>query len=311
MACAPRLPALSFLMRHPDLPSTLVASSAMPATWQASLRLTFAARGQGEGMRTALVERRHKGPLMVQKPLYPEGDAICHAVVLHPPAGIAGGDLLDIDIAVQPGAHAVLATPGATKWYKSLGREASQRVRIDVAGGARLDWLPQENIVFDDARARIGTDVRVARGGSAIGWDAVVLGRQASGERWSQGALWLDTRVGNGERPLWIEQSFVDADCALRTALPGMDGLPVLGTLWAVGEGATAELAEALAERCPYREDLRAGVTCMTSSDQRMLLLRVLGRHIEPVRHLLIDCWTQLRGPIHGVPARPLRLWAT
>ncbi|RLK45833.1 urease accessory protein UreD [Cupriavidus plantarum] len=299
-------------MRHPDFPSSL----AMPAAWQASLRLRFAARGEGGAMRTALVERRHKGPLMVQKPLYPEGDAICHAVVLHPPAGIAGGDLLDIDIAVEPGAHAVLATPGATKWYKSLGRDASQQVRIAVADGARLDWLPQENIVFDDARARIGTDVRVSRGGSAIGWDAVVLGRQASGERWSRGALWLDTRVGNAGRPLWIEQSFVDAhaDAALRTAWPGMDGLPVLGTLWAVGEGATTELAEALAERLPYRDDLRAGVTCMVSpaSDgPRMLLLRVLGRHIEPVRHLLIDCWTQLREPIHGVPARPLRLWAT
>ncbi|CAG9176701.1 urease accessory protein UreD [Cupriavidus pampae] len=309
-------------MRHPDFPSSAVTStvtsavtsSSVPATWQANLRLRFSARAHGEGARTALVERRHKGPLLVQKPLYPEGDAICHAVVLHPPAGIAGGDQLEIDIAVEAGAHAVLTTPGATKWYKSLGREASQQVRITVADGAHVDWLPQENIVFDDARARIATDVRVARGGSAIGWDAVVLGRQASGERWSQGALWLDTRVGEldgASKPLWIEQSYVDADCALRTALPGMDGLPVLGTLWAIGEGATAELAEALAERLPYREDLRAGVTCMTSADQRMLLLRVLGQHIEPVRHLLIDCWTQLRAPIHGVPARPLRLWAT
>lgn len=289
-------------MRHPDFPSSL----ALPA-WQASLRLRFAARAD----RTVLAERRHQGPLLVQKPLYPEGDAICHAVVLHPPAGIAGGDQLDIDISVEPGAHAVLATPGATKWYKSLGREAGQRVRLVVASGARLDWLPQENIVFDDARARIATEVCVAPGGSAIGWDAVVLGRQASGERWASGALWLDTRVGNADRALWIEQSHLDAASPLRDAVAGMDGLHVLGTLWAVGEGATAELAEALATHLPYDATLRAGVTCLTAHGQRMLLLRVLGSSMEAVRHLMIDGWTRLRAPMHGVPARPLRLWST
>ncbi|CAG2149675.1 Urease accessory protein UreD [compost metagenome] len=279
----------------------------MPAAWHASLRLRFAARAG----RTALVERRHQGPLLVQKPLYPEGD-ICHVVVLHPPAGVAGGDRLDIDIAVEAGAHAVLATPGATKWYKSLGREAAQQVRIDVADGARLDWLPQENIVFDDARARIATDVVVAPTGSAIGWDAVVLGRQASGERWSSGALWLDTRVAGPDRALWIEQSQVDATSPLRPAVAGMDGLHILGTLWAVGQGATPALAETLAEPLPYAPDLRAGVTCLAgSAGQSMLLLRVLGRDMEAVRRVMTGAWSALRAPIHGVAARPLRLWAT
>lgn len=289
-------------MRHPDFPSSL----AVPSAWHASLRLRFAARAG----RTAMVERRHEGPLRVQKPLYPEG-TICHGVVLHPPAGVAGGDLLDIDIALQSGTHAVLATPGATKWYKSLGRDAAQQVRIEVAAGAKLDWLPQENIVFDDARARIATDVVVAPGGSAIGWDAVVLGRLASGERWASGTLRLDTRVAGPDRTLWIEQSHFDAASPLRGALAGMDGLPILGTLWAVGQGATQELAESLAERLPYRADLRAGVTCLTAPGQSMLLLRVLGADMEAVRRLMIDAWSTLRMPIHGEPARPLRLWAT
>ncbi|RZT42653.1 urease accessory protein UreD [Cupriavidus agavae] len=291
-------------MRHPDFPSSL----AVPSSWHARLRLRFAVRAG----RTAMVERRHEGPLRVQKPLYPEGE-ICHGVVLHPPAGVAGGDLLDIDIAVEAGAHAVLATPGATKWYKSAGRDAAQHVRIDVAEGARLDWLPQENIVFDDARARIATDVVVAPGGSAIGWDAVVLGRLASGERWASGSLWLDTHIGAPGQPLWIEQSHFEAGSPLRGAVAGMDGLPILGTLWAVGPGATQDLAESLAERLPYQPALRAGVTCLAARAQAqpMLLVRVLGRDMEAVRHLMIDCWQTLRMPIHGVPARPLRLWAT
>ena len=294
-------------MRHPDFPADDPAAAlALPAAWHAQLRLRFAVRGE----RTALVERRHVGPLMVQKPLYPEG-GICHAVVLHPPAGIAGGDVLDIDIGIEADAHAVLATPGATKWYKSLGRDACQRVRIAVAPGARLDWLPQENIVFDDARARISTVLEVAPGGSAIGWDAVVLGRQASGEQWARGALWLDTRIGAGGRALWIEQAQIDAASPLRHAVPGLDGLNVLGTLWAVGAGATQELAETLAERLPYTLALRAGVTCLAANGQSMLLLRVLGRQMEAVRQVMTDTWQALRMPLHGVAAQPLRLCAT
>jgi urease accessory protein len=91
---------------------------------------------------------------------------------------------------------------------------------------------------------RITTDVVVAPGGSAIGWDAVVLGRQASGERWASGALWLDTRVGDPDRALWIEQSHFDGASPLRGAVAGMDGLHILGTLWAIGPGATQELAK-------------------------------------------------------------------
>lgn len=301
-------------MRHPDFPAAAVAPSAVPPVapppWPASLRLRFALRAA----RSTLVERRHCGPLSVQKALYPEG-GICHAVMLHPPAGIAGGDTLDIDVSVEEGAHAVLATPGATKWYKSLGRDAAQTVRITVAEGAKLDWLPQENIVFDDARAHLDTTVAVMPGGSAIGWDAVVLGRQASGEQWSRGAVRLDTRVLAAGRPLWIEQSLLEADSPLRHARAGLDGLPVMATLWAVGAGATQELAEQLAAQLPYEAKLRAGVTCLAHGGQHggtsMLLLRVLGDGIEPVRALMVAAWTALREPIHGVPARPLRLWAT
>ena len=292
-------------MRHPDFPSTL----AVPPAWEASLRLRFAARGE----RSVLAERRHRGPLLVQKPLYPEGagGAICHVVILHPPAGVAGGDSLEIDVTVEAGAHAVLATPGATKWYKSLGREAAQRVTLTLQAGARMDWLPQENIVFDDAHARLATTVTVAPGASAIGWDAVVLGRQASGETWARGSLAMETMVTGGMRPLWIESAQLDAGSALRHAVAGLDGLNVMGTLWAVGEGATQELAEALAEQLPYGPDLRAGVTRFGQDGQSMLLLRVLGAQMEAVRHLMVSAWSALREPIHGVAARPLRLWAT
>lgn len=101
--------------------------------WRAGLTLGFA---PGHAGRTVLRERAHYGPMLVQRALYPEGPQVCHVAILHPPSGIAGGDALEIRVDVAGGARAALTTPGATRWYKSNGRQASQDVHLRVAAGA-------------------------------------------------------------------------------------------------------------------------------------------------------------------------------
>ncbi|MDE2608371.1 MAG: urease accessory protein UreD [Burkholderiales bacterium] len=291
--------------RH-DLPDgwTAVEPSASPG-WQAHLQLDYERRDAG----TVLARRHHSGPLVVQKALYPEGPGICHTVIVHPPGGIAGGDDLRLDIGLGAGTHAVFATPGATKWYKAPHAGARQTIQLTLGAQARLDWLPLENIVFDAARAEQRIDVTLDTGATAIGWDAVLLGRQASGERWTSGQ-WrslMRLRDARGEL-LWVEQTLLDAADALRMAPAGLDGFAVFATLWAVGPACTAELAESLAPALPYGPELRAGATCLPGN---LLLLRVLGRSMEPVRQLLIEQWLRLRPLVHGTPGVPLRLWAT
>ena len=273
--------------------------------WIAELELGFAKKGK----RTALVHSRHRGPLTVQKALYPEGESVCHAVVIHPPGGVAGGDSLTIKIEVASGASAVITTPAATKWYKASTSAARQQIEICVAANATLDWLPQENIFFNGAQVRSVLNLRLAAGASVIGWDAGVLGRRSSGEEWIDGFLSFANRAYDSQgAPIWADRMLLSATSSLRHALHGLGGLNVFGAVWVIGPGTETADLEELAARLPFQPELRAGIT---SPSPGFILVRILGQKIESVREQMIMCWSHLRPRVNRLAPRPLRLWAT
>lgn len=268
-------------------------------TWHATLALDY----RLQDGRTVLA-RRHRGPLQVQKPLYPEGEALCHTLLIHPPGGIAGGDALSIDVSVNPGAQALITTPGATKWYKANGRRASQRVALRVEGGA--EWLPQEAIVFDQADVRSEIDIELADDAAMLGWDIVVLGRSASGESFTQGRFTQTIRLRQAGRLQWVERTRLAGGDALLASPIGLAGSAVFGCLWAAGPAWSDSQLDALRERLP------ADAAPITRLAPRLLLARALGATSQAVRRALEAVWRELRPlTFDGRAATPPRIWAT
>jgi urease accessory protein len=275
----------------------------MAAPWRASLELEFERRDA----ETVMTRRTHTGPLRIQKPLYPEGRQVCHAVVLHPPAGIAGGDELDIAIKVGAGAHALLTTPGAGKWYRSSGQQAAQNVCIKIAAGATAEWLPQESILFSGALANMRTTVELEEGANFIGVEALCLGRRASGERFAHGALSMRTDIDCAGKPLWRERGRLAGDSPLLASPIGLAGFSVSCTVLAAGMDIPSE---ALAQ-CRQIEPSETGAQCGVTAMPRLLVGRYLGHSSEAARAWFVDLWRVLRPALTGREAITPRIWAT
>ena len=144
--------------------------------WHARLQLDYTL----EGTRT-VARHAHNGPLRILQSLYPEGDAVCHNVLAHPPGGLVGGDTLDISATVGPGAHGLVTTPGATRFYRSTGELALQRTHLTLAEGARLEWLPLEALCYNACNAENHLTLNLAPGAECMGWDVTALGLPHAG----------------------------------------------------------------------------------------------------------------------------------
>jgi urease accessory protein len=273
------------------------------SSWQAELDLGFERRGYA----SVLVRRRHDGPLRVQKALYPEGPDLCHAIVLHPPAGIAGGDRLQIGIELGVGAKALLTTPGAGKWYRSAGPLAEQVVSLKIGTDATAEWLPQESILFSGAVARMRTDVDLAPGGRFVGVETLCFGRRASGETFDRGSLHLGTDIRRGGQLLWRERGVVDGGSALLHSPIGLAGFSVCSTVLVAGADVDAETLRS----CRAVSAPEAGARCGVSALPQLLVARYLGHSAQAARGWFVALWKQFRPTIIGRDAVVPRIWNT
>jgi len=278
-------------------PQPALRETAARATgWRAELALRFARRRE----RTLLVERRHCGPLTVQRPFHPEGDDVCHTYLVHPPAGIVGGDSLAMSFVVDTGAHALLTTPAATRWYFSRGIEARTEQHATVAAGATLEWLPQETLLFDGAHARLTTRIDLHGDARFCGWEILGLGRPACGELFHNGRLDFRFELFRDGEPLLLERLRGSAG-----GVPGMHGHAACATFLATGADAST------LERARNVGAATGDLVCGATQIGDVLVWRGLAPRCEPLVGALLQLWTALRPQLLGRVAVPPRIWRT
>ncbi len=284
------------------------SSAAASAGWRA--RLDLAVRLDSE--QRCVVHAAHEGPLRVLKTLHPEGPSIAHQVLVHPPGGIVGGDRLAITLQLQPRAHAVITTPGATRFYRSAGEAAVQHVRATLQEGARLEWLPLEAIAHSGCIAENHAQFELASGAEMIGWDVLALGLPASGEAFTAGRF-----TQHLEWPgVWLERGVIDsADARLLQSPLGLAGRSTLLTLWfACGQPMATPridaLVDAAREHMPAH-DADAVVAGVTALQQRVIVLRALAHRVEPAMALAQAVRAAWRGVAWQLEPTAPRVWRT
>ncbi|MEY4751171.1 MAG: hypothetical protein RIQ60_3385 [Pseudomonadota bacterium] len=282
---------------------------------QLSYRLDDTPSAGGVCLPRTVAHDRHSGPLRVLQRLYPEGDAICHHVLVHPPGGIVGGDVLRISGELGPGSHALITTPGATRFYRSAGDQARQEVDLQVGPGARLEWLPLETIAYAGCVAH--NQLRFELQGSAemMGWDILALGLPAADAAWSTGRYQQQVEIPG----IWLDRALIRADDQLlHTSGPGWAGHGVLASLWfARGASLGADLATTLLDAARALIDasetaspatLLAGVS---RPQDELVVLRVLAQRVEPVQNLLRGVRLAWRRAAWSLADHTPRIWGT
>jgi urease accessory protein len=275
-------------------------------SWRGHLSLKY----RREGERT-VVHDRHRGPLRVLRSLYPEAATVCHNVLVHPPGGIVGGDVLKIDVEMSGDSHALITTPGAARFYRSAAKLASQRVDARLEGDTRLEWLPLETICH---RASLGENrlrFTLADGAEMIGWDVLALGLPASDERFDRGSFTQSIELPG----VWLERGVIDGeDTRLLDSPLGFAGNRVMATMWfaaglAIDEARRDRLLDAA-------RGLAAGHALerwcgATAPKERCVVLRVLAPRVEPAMQLLIEVWKAWREAAWAMAPAPPRVWRT
>lgn len=287
-------------MQTPSDLTNANAPNSVKSGWHADLRLGFAY----DGRRTVLSQKHFKGPLTVQKPFYPEQDT-CHLYLLHPPGGIVSGDRLELSLHLAANTHVVATTPAANKFYRSNGAVAQLTQRFHLDDNAKLEYLPQESILFNASNTRLQTQIHLTGQARFISWDIICLGRPAGNQPFSQGHCRQRTEVYGDGLPLLTDRLQFAGDSESLSDAWGFNGRTTFGYL--IASPVSTAILHALKSHMRFNAEQQLAVSLV----KNLLICRYLGYHAEQAKLKFIQVWEHLRPQLMNKPACPPRIWRT
>jgi urease accessory protein len=274
-------------------------------SWHAQLQLDYTC----QGART-VARHLHSGPLRILQSLYPEGDAVCHNVLVHPPGGLVGGDTLDLQVRAAAGAHGLITTPGATRFYRSDEALAVQRTHLALEGDARMEWLPLETICYSGCRAENRLTLDLAPQAQVMGWDVTALGLPHADLPFVDGFVQQHLELPS----VWLERGRVDAgDKLLLNGPAALAGMRCWATMYLVC-GQLMERAYKATALDTAREVIAAHALAetagATSPNAQTVIVRVVAPQVEAVVGLLRQIRLAWRVQLWNMAASSPRIWA-
>jgi len=272
------------------------------SNWHGKIKLNY----QFNQHKTELLSSFTQSPFKIQQSFYPEGEAICHNIILHTAGGVVGGDILDQEIILNDHSQSLITTPAANKIYRSNGKIAQQNINIRLENQTILEYLPQEMIVFNGAKYHQSNIINLHQDSTFLMWEIIRFGRTARGEIFNQGYWQSNLEIWQESTPILIDHICLQGEDDLFHSLTGLNDQPLAATLTYIGNFQKAETLTKISQLCQNSLTYgQAGVTELIKG----LNCRYLGHSTTEVRAFFFKIWQILRLQYLGKNAIKLRVW--
>jgi urease accessory protein len=247
---------------------------------------------------TAIASLHQAGCLNIRFPR--KHGAELEAVLINLSGGVADGDALTVALQAGDGCELTLSTPSAERIYRAMpGAPAAQiATQASVSAGARLNYLPQETLLFEGCALRRSLHIDLDPQGTFLGVEAKIFGRTRSGEAITTLRLHDSIILRRGGRLILQDTVRLQGDVrATLAAAAGAAGCTAAATLIYAAPNAEHFLA-------PVRKALH-GAQAGASAWNGLLLVRLLAPDGQALRRALLPA-------LKILVATPLpRLWAS
>ncbi len=227
------------------------------------------------------------------------------AVLINTSGGLTGGDRMDYDILVEENAKLTVSGQAAEKIYKSIGPDVIIETIMRVQEGAHLEWLPQETILFDEARLRRLNKVELSSGCTFLALEATILGRRAHGESLIDATLVDGWKIWRDGKLIWFDQFRLSGDMDTLLAKPALlGGATAFATIILICPDIPKYVKLLRDEQENYNSKI--GVTAF---DDGLLVLRVLDEDAYSLRLSLVKILNRLRNELADADIAMPAVW--